>query len=357
MTRRKQHLYLAMDDWEEGYHIYTSSTPMRSTQEVCTSFPSRPPPGYTRRSMAPRISLLWVPTSLSPSTFVTTSTTTMTLPLPQPSSTTPRLKPSAWAHLSNADFALKHVFTRLSRPGSLPSGPPWPPVKSYMPRQPRCSACTPCCGLPAAIHGTYGVMRWTGHGRASHHCRRAVGWTSSPMRCTRTGAPSSCPPPPLPIPSTPAMASGRSLGTGCCLPFRGQAYFDDSLDAWVGIHHEGEGHICCCPVASHSAAASRPPKPDCRMLKEKLFRRNNEEPWMGGGRHMDATLTYMGHNKFCLVENILRHEKVVDSMLHLTLFGLKYDREGELRTKARPCTRSYPVSKNTMLFSHAAFWM
>uniref|UniRef100_A0A8R7QY35 Uncharacterized protein n=1 Tax=Triticum urartu TaxID=4572 RepID=A0A8R7QY35_TRIUA len=93
MTRRKQHLYLAMDDWEEGYHIYTSSTPMRSTQEVCTSFPSRPPPGYTRRSMAPRISLLWVPTSLSPSTFVTTSTTTMTLPLPQPSSTTPRLKP------------------------------------------------------------------------------------------------------------------------------------------------------------------------------------------------------------------------------------------------------------------------
>ncbi|KAM3194551.1 hypothetical protein ACQJBY_070927 [Aegilops geniculata] len=139
------------------------------------------------------------------------------------------------------------------------------------------------------------------------------------------------------------------------LPFRGQAYFDGSLDAWVGIHHKGEGHVCCCPVASRSAAAERPP--DCRVLKEKLFRRNNEEPWMGGGRHMDATLTYMGHNRFCLVENILRHEKAVDSMLHLTLFGLEYDREGELRTEARPCTRSYPVSKNTMLFSHAAFWM
>lgn len=93
------------------------------------------------------------------------------------------------------------------------------------------------------------------------------------------------------------------------------------------------------------------------MLKEKLFRHNNEEPWIVGGRHIDVTLTYMGYNRFCLVENILGKEYTVDSMLHVTLFSLKYDSVGELQTKVRPCTRSYAVSKNTGMFSHAAFWM
>nr|BAK02852.1 predicted protein [Hordeum vulgare subsp. vulgare] len=117
------------------------------------------------------------------------------------------------------------------------------------------------------------------------------------------------------------------------LPFRGQAYFDHSLDAWVGIYHKGEGYVCCCPVASRSAIAKRPP--DCRMLKEKLFGHNNDKPWICGGRYMDATLTYMGYNRFCLVENILRHEKAVNSMLHVTLFSLKYDCVGELQSRLK----------------------
>lgn len=54
------------------------------------------------------------------------------------------------------------------------------------------------------------------------------------------------------------------------LPFKGQAYFDDDLDAWVGVHRKGDGYVCCCPVASRRAAARRPP--DCRVLREKLFR-------------------------------------------------------------------------------------
>lgn len=145
--------------------------------------------------------------------------------------------------------------------------------------------------------------------------------------------------------------SWKELG-GWVLPFKGQAYFDALLDAWVGIHRKEEGYVCCCPVASRSTTASRPP--GCRMLKKKLFRHNNEE---SGGRYLKTTLTYMGNGRFCLVENILRPEDALDSVLHVTVFSLEYDRVGELRTKVRPCTRSYAMSKNTMLFSHAAFWM
>ncbi|KAF8774915.1 hypothetical protein HU200_005167 [Digitaria exilis] len=43
------------------------------------------------------------------------------------------------------------------------------------------------------------------------------------------------------------------------LPFRGQAYFDADLDAWVGIHNKDDGHICCCPVLR----AARPPRHSC----------------------------------------------------------------------------------------------
>ncbi|XP_044957608.1 uncharacterized protein LOC123408608 [Hordeum vulgare subsp. vulgare] len=139
------------------------------------------------------------------------------------------------------------------------------------------------------------------------------------------------------------------------LPFKGQAYFDDNLDAWVGIHGKEDGYICCCPVASRSRTTRRPP--DCRMLNEKLFLRNSEKTWRKKGRHMKATLTYMGYSRFCLVENILRRADGLDSVLHVTLFTLKYDGMGELRNKVHPCTRSYAVSKNTRLFSHAAFWM
>ncbi|KAM3209028.1 hypothetical protein ACQJBY_063612 [Aegilops geniculata] len=137
------------------------------------------------------------------------------------------------------------------------------------------------------------------------------------------------------------------------LPFKGQAYFDAGLDAWVGIHHEGDGHVCCCPVASRSAAAGRPP--GCRVLKEKLFLRNGEKTYQNGGRHLKATLTCMGRGRFCLVENVLRRKDGCESVLRVTLFGLKYDHMGELWTKGRPRVRSYAV--NTRLFSHAAFWM
>ncbi|PUZ38858.1 hypothetical protein GQ55_9G229500 [Panicum hallii var. hallii] len=132
----------------------------------------------------------------------------------------------------------------------------------------------------------------------------------------------------------------RDLGEWT-LPFLGQAYFDAELDAWVGLHHKEDGRVCCCSVASRSAATAR--QPECRVLKEKLFCRRGEEKYPDG-RYLSATLTYMGGGRFCLVENVLRGRHVPDA-------------KGELATTISRTTRSYAVSKNTKLFSHAAFWM
>ncbi|KAJ1296822.1 hypothetical protein BS78_01G332100 [Paspalum vaginatum] len=147
------------------------------------------------------------------------------------------------------------------------------------------------------------------------------------------------------------------------LPFTGQAFFDADLDAWVGLrrsrYRAASVAVCCCPVVSRSAVATRPPR--CTMLKEdgddRLIRRGEDDPmyrpWVRG-----TTLTYMGDSRFALVENVLRGKNATDgAVLHVTLFGLMYDQTGELRTKAHRATRSYAVSKHTTLFSHAAFWM
>ncbi|KAF8664869.1 hypothetical protein HU200_054182 [Digitaria exilis] len=54
---------------------------------------------------------------------------------------------------------------------------------------------------------------------------------------------------------TPVMACGETLGHG--------PYYDGELDAWVGLHHEQDGYVCCCPVASRrSDTARRPPLDD-----------------------------------------------------------------------------------------------
>jgi hypothetical protein len=149
----------------------------------------------------------------------------------------------------------------------------------------------------------------------------------------------------------------KDLANDWVLPFSGQAFFDAELNAWVGIGRKGAGYICSCQIASRSATTRRPL--ECRVLKENLFRGNDEEKYQHGGRLMNATLTYMGHSRFCLVENILCSEDDIDdgTVLHVTFFALKYDHMGELRTKLRRGTRSYAVSKNTGFFSHASFWM
>ncbi|KAF7100046.1 hypothetical protein CFC21_101605, partial [Triticum aestivum] len=202
-ARRKQHLYLALDDWEEGYHIYK----LDADEIYSGGLHELPEPTAARiyssvhgpKDFAALGTNIFVTLNLryyfeddddapAPPTIVyNTKTEALRVGPPLPSGI-----PAFWAAMAAGEklYALTTEVLSLQ-------------ALSWAPR-------------PAAIHGTYGVMRWTGHGTASHHCRRAVGWMSSPTRCTRTDAPSSCPLPLSPIPSTLAMAFGRSLGTGCC---------------------------------------------------------------------------------------------------------------------------------------------
>ncbi|KAI4962693.1 hypothetical protein ZWY2020_027848 [Hordeum vulgare] len=90
---------------------------------------------------------------------------------------------------------------------------------------------------------------------------------------------------------------------------------------------------------------------------QKLYREGDRD------RRLGATLTYMGNNVFCLVESVVRED--VDPRraygrgcaLHVTVFGLKYNREGEVQATLRRVTKSYAVSKYIPDFTHEAFWM
>jgi hypothetical protein len=50
------------------------------------------------------------------------------------------------------------------------------------------------------------------------------------------------------------------------LPFFGQGYFDNELDAGFGLHREG--YVCCCQVASRSRSSTS--ESMILMTKEKL---------------------------------------------------------------------------------------
>ncbi|KAM0904093.1 hypothetical protein ACQ4PT_018211 [Festuca glaucescens] len=129
----------------------------------------------------------------------------------------------------------------------------------------------------------------------------------------------------------------------------------NTLDAWVGLHKDG--YICSCRVASRSGAV----QPNWKIVKEKkLFR---SVPVRKQAAH-DATLTYMGNAKFCIVESVVRDEVEYEDafgdrdgcMLLITKFGIKYSHKGELQITSNPTTNYYPLSKYIPSFSPTAFW-
>nr|CAB3481824.1 unnamed protein product [Digitaria exilis] len=139
------------------------------------------------------------------------------------------------------------------------------------------------------------------------------------------------------------------------LPFRGQGHFDSELDAWVGLHREG--YVCTCQVISPDFHSTAPCfYPDCKMTKEKLFRN------MSSKRHMSVSLTRMGTTEFCLVECVAakkeeKRAKYNGCVIHLTIFGLKYNHRGELQIKDHQSSRSFVVPSDRFHFDPQAFWM
>ncbi|RCV25032.1 hypothetical protein SETIT_5G134000v2 [Setaria italica] len=166
------------------------------------------------------------------------------------------------------------------------------------------------------------------------------------------------------------------------LPFTGQAHYDAKLDAWVGIcggdtDTDGDdagaarGRVCSCGVVA--PGRRRVPAPECKLGAEPLFCEDEK-------RHVGAALVYMGDSRFCLLECVkpkpraARTKKVwkekpresnghsptdpSDHLLHVTAFG--YGDQGELTAAAaRRQRRSYAVPQNAAKFLEkpVAFWM
>jgi hypothetical protein len=145
------------------------------------------------------------------------------------------------------------------------------------------------------------------------------------------------------------------------MPFKGQAYFDDELDAWVGLcrHKGGIGYVCSCDVATVDNCSSMPA---WKLGKDQLFSADDE-------RHLGATLLYMGNSTYCLIESLVHKHNQPSKccrdlrrsrVLHVTKFGLKYDKNGELRT-TRLSARSYEMVEghelNEICSTPVAFWM
>ncbi|CAN6218951.1 unnamed protein product [Urochloa humidicola] len=149
------------------------------------------------------------------------------------------------------------------------------------------------------------------------------------------------------------------------MPFRGQAYFDGELDAWVGLccHKGGDGYICSSDVAP--VAANCRSLPAWKLGKDRLF-----DP--GSRRHLGATLVYMSDTKYCLIESLARDDEEDLRRLHqdgyyphrrvisVSTFGLKYNKQGELTTTQWK-VRSYEMTDAHQLpeksWKPVAFWM
>ncbi|KAF6997447.1 hypothetical protein CFC21_013666 [Triticum aestivum] len=156
--------------------------------------------------------------------------------------------------------------------------------------------------------------------------------------------------------------------TGYCewgLPFFGQVHYDKELDAWVGLHKAHgylDGYISSCDIISPTES---PAQPAWKFCTERLFDPHTEAMRLYRDTHVPASLAYMGDSTYCLVEVVpqerfkRRRSPSTGSkcMIRLSMFQLKYGKNGELRTTAHRPNRSYLFPKYNEGFQVQAFWM
>ncbi|KAL6652033.1 hypothetical protein ACP70R_010958 [Stipagrostis hirtigluma subsp. patula] len=145
------------------------------------------------------------------------------------------------------------------------------------------------------------------------------------------------------------------------LPFRGRGFYDGELGAWVGLcrsEEGGAGRVCCCYVPPAAAAGCEAAMPAWKLGQDVFFDADRE------GGHWGATLAYMGDSRFCVVESRVPTDCSLDPstrLLKMTSFVLKYDRHGDLRTTRRRAyaSASYRVAHGEidLVRNPVAFWM
>lgn len=116
------------------------------------------------------------------------------------------------------------------------------------------------------------------------------------------------------VASTFCLDTGN-LGWTCqgkwVMPFKGQAYFDGELDAWVGFcrHKGGVGYVCSCDVPPVATAAKCGSMPAWKLGKDQLFSADNE-------RHLGATLLHLGNSDYCLIESLVHKDDQPFELCH-----------------------------------------
>lgn len=149
------------------------------------------------------------------------------------------------------------------------------------------------------------------------------------------------------------------LGTWM-LPFAGQGYYDQELDAWVGFDmpYYGKGRkIGSCDIPSRAWGSPEPPiwklcEKDISLVESSATENTNVLVGMGSGR-------------FCLLQSMPRngvHDCWGDGdkfELHVTTFRARYGKNGELTITDSRLVSSYVLSRYATYenFSIQGFWI
>ncbi|CAO2047070.1 unnamed protein product [Urochloa humidicola] len=156
------------------------------------------------------------------------------------------------------------------------------------------------------------------------------------------------------------------------LPFNGRGYYDGDLDGYVGLYKDSEslGYLYFCDMTRTETDSGQCPCPDVKCSKVKVFNKNPAE------KHVGATLMYMNHSKFCIVECVSVDDvkagkalqELSDSeasygriyMYRVITFTIKYNRRSDLKVK-RYRVQCYKVPREaTRKFVYndpVAFWL